>query len=1035
MKKIIFLFALNTAILLSFGQQIIPQEVIIMLEPGITVKSFNPANYSLPLRFKETLSPRWNIHLFASEQPTLKPEILLKVQQLQAVRLAQYNHRVGLREGQQSIPSDSLFDQQWALDNTGQGGGSIDADIDAPEAWDLSRGGLTFLQDTMVVAVIDDGFDLNHEDILYWKNKGEIPNNNLDDDNNGFVDDFDGWNAYNNSGQITSNSHGTEAAGIIAAIADNQIGISGIGWRSAVLPIMGLSGVEATVIKAYDYILQQRLLYEKSGGQAGAFIVATNASFGVDNGLPADFPIWCAIYDSLGQYGILSVAATTNRNVNVDQVGDIPTACSSDFLITVTNSNISDQKDSRAAFGPTTIDLAAPGTGVLTTYTGNRYGPVTGTSFASPLVAGVVPLMLAAACPELSLDYVNNPAETALKIKAMILNGSDTLAAFQNKVRTDGRLNAFQAINLILDSCQQSSDTCLQPYRPFATPISGSESFLFWNQIQDSQNVQIRLRERGTTNWTHTLMVEGLDTLVNNLSPCTAYEWQVAQACGNSFSSFTPSSFFRTLECCEAPPAFDSTAIADSSIFLSWSSQPLASMYQLQYRAKDQTNWIPISLSEDSLTLQGLETCTDYEVQLWSICANAPLDTLAASFKTQGCGSCTDLSYCQASAQDVDFEWIDSLSIGPIKNASGKNGGFGDFTDETFTLILDSAYEIFLQPGYESTSFTEKWRVWIDGDQNGVFDSDELLLDPEARKDGFLDTLFFPQDFRSGQTRMRVAMRWAGFNFTDVPESCGSFGNGEVEDYCIFLSDDPFYCESSSAGLGSQWIQKVVMTQKNMGGKICNESGIDENGYGLYDTRPDTKFLYYCFPGHDTELEIIPGAVNKQSGYWRVWGDWSDNGIFESSELWLDTFQVELDTLRKTLRFPTSGEAIAGDLRMRFILRKDSTPEPCGEFLEGEVEDYFIELGPISSIEEKKSPQVKVFPNPTQDSWKVSSEIPLRSLFLYDLQGRLLHTSTPLKKRTEISTHSLSPGIYILRIETSRGSTQKKLSLIGSSYR
>src|SRR6185503_8615659 len=97
-------------------------------------------------------------------------------------------------------------------------------------------------------------------------------------------------------------------------------------------------------------------------------------SFGVNNGQPANYPLWCAMYDSMGKYGILHATATANVNVDVDAVGDMPTACPSDFMISVTNTTSADQKHPSAAFGLTTIDLGAPGTGILSTISGGNYG-------------------------------------------------------------------------------------------------------------------------------------------------------------------------------------------------------------------------------------------------------------------------------------------------------------------------------------------------------------------------------------------------------------------------------------------------------------------------------------------------------------------------------------------------------------------------------------------------------------------------------------------------------------------------------------
>jgi subtilisin family serine protease len=332
------------------------------------------------------------------------------------------------------------------LNNTGQSGGTPDADIDAPEAWEISKGGFSGLGDTIVVAIVDGGCELTHSDLDYWYNHREIPNNGIDDDLNGYVDDYRGWNAYGNNGTIPSSSHGTHVAGITGAKGNNSLGVAGVNWYVKTMPIAASSSSEAVVILGYGYVLEMRSLYNETNGQYGAFVVATNASFGVDNGQPANFPLWCAIYDSLGVQGVISCGATANANTNIDEVGDIPTACPSPYLITVTNTTNTDAKNSGAAYGLTTIDLGAPGTSVLSTYTGNGYSSLTGTSMATPQVTGVVALMVSAANSVLINQYKTNPGPTALQFKQMLLDNTDPVPSLLGKTVTGGRLNALNAV-------------------------------------------------------------------------------------------------------------------------------------------------------------------------------------------------------------------------------------------------------------------------------------------------------------------------------------------------------------------------------------------------------------------------------------------------------------------------------------------------------------------------------------------------------------------------------------------------------------
>jgi hypothetical protein len=175
-------------------------------------------------------------------------------------------------------------------------------------------------------------------------------------------------------------------------------------------------------------------------------VVATNSSFGVDYGQPANYPIWCAMYDSLGVQGILSCGATANLNINIDIMGDVPTACPSDYMIAVTNTTRNDLKNSGAAYGLTTIDLGAPGTSILSTYPTSTYSTLTGTSMATPMVTGAIALMYAAADVSRMNFYSSNLSAGTLMFRDVLFNGVDSISALQGITVTGGRLNVYNAV-------------------------------------------------------------------------------------------------------------------------------------------------------------------------------------------------------------------------------------------------------------------------------------------------------------------------------------------------------------------------------------------------------------------------------------------------------------------------------------------------------------------------------------------------------------------------------------------------------------
>lgn len=331
-----------------------------------------------------------------------------------------------MREDQSGIelPNDPRFGRQWGLRNTGAEGGVSDADIDASAAWTRTRG-----TGEAVVAVVDSGNDVRHPDLYpnIWVNDDERPSNRKDDDRNGYVDDVRGWDFFNGDGTLyhgfEEDDHGTHVAGIIAARGNNGLGMTGIGWRVKVMPLKfigpGGSGYISDAARAVDYAAKN-----------GAHVV--NISSGCDDCYSQ------TLRDAImraERAGVLVVTTAGNSGANNNTRRHYP--CRYD-LPNVLCVAATDRRDALAGFsnyGSNTVDLAAPGVEVTGTVPGGGYRRYTGTSQASPHVAGVAALV--------ESEF---PRLDAAGIKARILRSVDRKSGLSGKTVTGGRLNASKAL-------------------------------------------------------------------------------------------------------------------------------------------------------------------------------------------------------------------------------------------------------------------------------------------------------------------------------------------------------------------------------------------------------------------------------------------------------------------------------------------------------------------------------------------------------------------------------------------------------------
>ena len=694
-------------------------------------------------------------------------------------RIVQFNHFVYER---QTTPNDPEFGTQWHWLNTGSPG-LPDADIDCDFAWDITTGGVTAEGDTIVVAIIDGGTDLSHPDLMdnHWYNYAEIPGNGIDDDNNGYVDDYLGWNVYNSDDDVDFGGHGTSVEGMIGAVGNNGTGVVGVNWNVKLMTIRGSSTDEATVISAYAYALTHRKKYNESNGEEGAFVVATNSSFGINFGQPEDTPLWCGFFDTLGVYGILSCGATANLDINIDVEGDVPTACPSEYMLSVTATNNADIR-TFSAYGLEEVDLGAPGEDVYTTALGGGYTFTSGTSFASPTVAGIIALLYAAPCSNLMSIVKADPAEGALLIRDYIFEGVDPVENLMNETKYGGRANVFNSLDLIMSNC----GPCPKLTSIKSQNLTDVSADITWKGNDSIVSTTLRIREIGNPDWTVYSEVTSPFSVIDLLA-CTEYEVQLEGTCQDTMSGFTNSFVFKTDGCCDKPSNVELSNVGENIASLKWDPVLAASVYKIQFKLSTDVEWTEMESDQPSTILTGLAPCSKYELRMFTDCDTAQTDFIdIIEFGTLGCGACQDMEYCSFVGSSTDFEFIDSVQLNQDVIGTNDDGGYGYYVGSPLSdLLIGFESTIKITAGFTGSQYNEHFNAWIDFDQDGEFSKEELIGSTKGipQIGPYTSDFTVPNWSIPGITRMRVAL---SYNDTLI-SNCGSFFSGEVEDYCVNL--------------------------------------------------------------------------------------------------------------------------------------------------------------------------------------------------------------------------------------------------------
>ena len=404
-------------------------EILVRFRSGVSAQAIENIASRFNDEVEDHIEAVDGLDVIEDEDNRSADEVAAQYRALPEVEYAETNSEIKLDHegaGKHVHANDELFVKQWGLFNHGQDGGKSGADISAMQAWATTKG-----SEEVVVALLDSGVDYTHPDLArnIWRRPGIIiayQDEDLTPD--GPIDDLNGLNLLEDTGDpMDDNGHGTHCAGIIGAEGGNEIGVTGVNWTVKIMPLkfMDAEGV-ATVrdaIEAINYVINRK--------RAGVNVRIISSSWGT----MAKSRALEDVIRQAGEEGILFVAAAGNASSDNDAKPHYPGSYDLNNVISVAALNRNDELTTFSNFGATSVDIAAPGEQIVSTWLEHGYEEKQGTSMATPFVAGVAALVLAA-----------NPGISVDELRARLLKSTDPLPSLKGKVATGGRINAAKAL-------------------------------------------------------------------------------------------------------------------------------------------------------------------------------------------------------------------------------------------------------------------------------------------------------------------------------------------------------------------------------------------------------------------------------------------------------------------------------------------------------------------------------------------------------------------------------------------------------------
>ncbi len=818
-----------------------------------------------------------------------------------------------------SAPDDPRYDEQWHYNNTGQTGGTTDADIDLPEAWEVETG-----NSNVIVAIEDQGIDYDHPDLAgnMWINSGETPGNGVDDDNNGYVDDYYGYNFGDDQGEITPGDHGSHTGGTVAAETNNGTGVAGVaggtgsgdGVRLMSIEVFGSSN-QGGFAEGFTYAADMgaHISQNSWGGGGESQSINDAIDYFIANGGSTGSPM----------EGGVVVFAAGNDDVSS---GSSTWPAQYESAIAVAATNHEDKKSYYSNYG-TWVDISAPGgetnsssqEGVLSTIDGS-YDFYQGTSMACPHVSGVAALIVSNHAGNITPEEVRNRL-------LQYTDPIDDLNPDYTGELGSGRLNAYAAI---------TGEAPAPPPASFCTSKGNDASYEWIAKVEIGDYTNSSSGQGYTDFTSETIeLTEGQSydiTLTPGFSNSSYDEYWKIWIDYNNDTSFTSD------ELVYDAGSLSSTAVSGTISLPSGVTGTKRMRVSMKYNG-EQTPCETFDYGE----------VEDYNVNITSgggsdtEAPTAP-SNLASSNITE---TSVDLTW-DASTDNVGVDhyivYQDGSSIGTTANTSYGVTGLTESTTYTFTVKAEdaagnvsdasNALDVTTQSSADTEPPTAPTNL---ASSNITETSVDLTWDASTDNVG-VDHYTVFQDGNSIGTTANTSYSVTGltgattYTFTVKAEDAAGNVSDASNALDVTTSDGSVtYCSSQGENSSYEWISKVEI------GSFSNSS--DAAGYTDF-----TGQTVNLTAGESVSITLTPGfSGSSYSEYWKIWIDYNQDGDFDDEgELVFDPGSMSQSAVSGTMNIASDA---SGTTRMRITMKYNGAPSPCETFSYGEVEDYTVSFG------------------------------------------------------------------------------------------